>query len=156
MHYNPPSFYCWPPWRHWTSCLPLPVWHYQPLILPLPLWLFDVKSCNSVSASSPSAILLHADKSWHQNSAHLPFGATYHTWFPSTWAWQILGANINTAFSEHLYNCIHRPKSTKPHSATYAYPLAIGCHTWPYIQPTTQQWHNCLQVGMTHNPDNAF
>jgi hypothetical protein len=41
---------------------------------------------NTISASLPSAILLHADKSWHQNSAHLPFGATYHTWFPSTWA----------------------------------------------------------------------
>jgi hypothetical protein len=111
---------------------------------------------NTVSASLPSAILLHADKSWHQNSAHLPFGATYHTWFPSTWARQTLGANINTAFSEHLYNCIHRPKLTKPCSPTYAYPLAIGCHTRPYIQPTTQQWHDHLRVGTKHNPDDAF
>jgi hypothetical protein len=47
---------------------------------------------------------------------------------------------------EHLYNCIHRPKATKPHSATYAYPLAIGHHTCPYIQPTTQLWHDHLWV----------
>jgi hypothetical protein len=52
---------------------------------------------NTISDASPSAILLHADKSWHQNSAHLSFGATYHSWFPSTWACQILGANIITA-----------------------------------------------------------
>jgi hypothetical protein len=42
---------------------------------------------NTISDASPSAsILLHTDKSWHQNCAHLPFGATYHSWFPSTWA----------------------------------------------------------------------
>jgi hypothetical protein len=91
---------------------------------------------NTISASSPSAILLHADKSWHQNSAHLPFGATYHTWFPSSWVRQLLGANINTAFSKHLYNCIHRPKSTKPRSATYAYPLAIGRHSYATFYST--------------------
>jgi hypothetical protein len=67
---------------------------------------------NTMSASSPSAILLHADKSWHQNCAHLPFGATYHTWFPSTWARQFLGANINTAFSEHFIDSL---MTTRPY-----------------------------------------
>jgi hypothetical protein len=51
---------------------------------------------NTISNTLPSTILLHADKSRHQNSAHFPFGATYHSWFPSTWACQILGTNINT------------------------------------------------------------
>jgi hypothetical protein len=60
------------------------------------------------------------------------------------------------AFSAHLYNCIHRPASTKPRSVTYAYPLAIGRHTRPYIQPTTQQRHDRSRVGTTHNPDDAF
>jgi hypothetical protein len=46
--------------------------------------------------------------------------------------------------------------STKPRSATYAYPLAIGRHTRPFIQPTTQQRHNRSRVGTTHNPDDAF
>jgi hypothetical protein len=122
----------------------------DPAPAPLTFWCRILQQAynNTISASLPSAILLHADKSWHQNSAHLAFGATYHTWFPSIWARQILSANINNAFLEHLYDCIHRPKSTKPCSATYAYPLAIGCHTpWPYIQPTTQQWHDCSRVG---------
>jgi hypothetical protein len=44
----------------------------------------------------------------------------------------------------------------KPRSATYTYPLAIGRHTWPYIQPTTQQRHDRSRVGTTHNPDDAF
>jgi hypothetical protein len=69
----------------------------------------------------------------HSSSCHLYLVQHRHSL-----ARQILGANINTAYSEHIYNCIHRSKSTKPHSATYAYPLAIGRHTRPYIQPTTQ------------------
>jgi hypothetical protein len=44
----------------------------------------------------------------------------------------------------------------KPRSATYTYPLAIGRHTRPYIQPTTQQRHDRSRVGTTHNPDDAF
>jgi hypothetical protein len=59
-----------------------------PALAPLTFqhWVLQQAYNNTISASLPSAILLHADKSWHQNSAHLPFGATYHTWFPSTWA----------------------------------------------------------------------
>jgi hypothetical protein len=56
----------------------------------------------------PFAILLHADKSWHQNSAHLPFGATYHTWFPA------LGHNKSSVqtstllfWNSHLYSQLH-------------------------------------------------
>ena len=111
---------------------------------------------SAASASSPSAALLRADKSWRQNSAHLPFGATRHAWLPSTWARQILGASISAAFSEHLRSCAHRPKLSKPRSATCTCPLAIGRHTRPYIQPTTQQRHDRSRVGTTHNPDDAF
>jgi hypothetical protein len=102
----------------------------------------------------PSAILVHADKSWHQNSAHLPFGATYHTWFPSTWAQQILGANMNTAFLEHLYNCIHTPKSTKPCSATYAYPLALGHHMRQHYT-LQNSYIETLQHILPDIPDNS-
>jgi hypothetical protein len=37
----------------------------------------------------------------------------------------------------------------KPRSATYTYPLAIGHHTRPYIQSTTQQRHDRSRVGTT-------
>jgi hypothetical protein len=93
---------------------------------------------NIVSASLPSAILLHPDKSWHQNSAHLPFGATYHTWFPSTWAQQILGANINTAFSEHLYNVTHKP--TKLCNSAH---IHISCH-WTSYTPLYSTYHSTM------------
>jgi hypothetical protein len=109
---------------------------------------------NTISDTSPSTILLNADKSWHQNSAHLPFGETYHSWFTSTWAHQILGANINTAFTEHLYSSnVHRPKLKK--SPTYAneYPLAIGRDTRSFIHSTTQKQGDHSRVGTRHNPD---
>jgi hypothetical protein len=62
-----------------------------------------------------------SNKSWQQNSSHLPFGATYHSWF--LWAHQILGENIDNAFSEHLYSSIHQLRSPQwPHLTT------ISCH----------------------------
>lgn len=81
---------------------------------------------NATSAASPSAALRHADKSWSHNSSRLPFGATCHSWLPSTWARQILGANINSAFSEFMCHCMHRPTQSTPAPAACAHPLALG------------------------------
>ena len=108
---------------------------------------------NAVSPASPSAILSHADKSWHQNSSHSPFGATYHSWFPSTWARQILGASVNAAFSERLCARIHRPALNKSRPALHDYPLAIGRDTRSFISATTQQRGGRSRVGTRRNPD---
>jgi hypothetical protein len=63
---------------------------------------------NATSTASPVAVLHHADISWAQHHSHIPFGHTYHSWFPSTWARQVLGANINYALASHLYAAIRK------------------------------------------------
>jgi len=61
-----------------------------------------------MSDSSPIAILPHTDKSWHQSGSQLLFGRMYHSWFPSTWTHQILGApNINFAVAAQFYCGLH-------------------------------------------------
>ena len=104
---------------------------------------------NAISATSPTAILLHADKSWHHNSSHLPFGATYHSWFPSTWARQMLGANINSTFSEHIYDCIHGPNPPTPNLTAYEHPLALGTESRTRVHTTTQPRQE-RRVGLRH------
>jgi len=68
------------PGLHWF-------WHAQKDFLSSPHKMHD----NATSASAPSAILARADKSWNHTCPHIPFGDSYHGWFPSTLAWQILG-----------------------------------------------------------------
>ena len=52
--------------------------------------------------------------------------ASYHSWFPSTLAKQILGANLNFVFAIHLYSGIHSTQPTSASSSHPLYPLAIG------------------------------
>jgi hypothetical protein len=92
---------------------------------------------NSRSKSAPSAILLRADKSWRDNSPQVPFSATYHGWFPSTWARQILGLNMNYAFADHIYNCLHAPQDARRSTETYEFPLTLGRFSRHRISKTT-------------------
>jgi len=81
---------------------------------------------NAASASAPSAILARADKSWAHTCPHIPFGDTYHGWFPSTWARQVFGLNVMFAATSHLYRSIHAPCSRKRPASVPPYPLALG------------------------------
>lgn len=83
---------------------------------------------NAVSPNAPTSILHHADDGWRESSSHFPFGSTYHAWFPSTWARQILGANINLAFAVHLHKNISGSFTSKKSktSSNPLYPLAVG------------------------------
>jgi hypothetical protein len=63
---------------------------------------------NATSDATPTPIAHRADTSWAREAAHIPFGGTHHSWFPSTWARQILGANGNHAIAAHLYASIRR------------------------------------------------
>ena len=41
---------------------------------------------NAVSKLAPFAITAHADHAWSHHAPHLPFGCTYHSWFPMNWS----------------------------------------------------------------------
>ena len=56
----------------------------------------------------PFAITAHADHAWSHHALHLPFGCTYHSWFPMNWSQQFLGTMINSSFAQHLYTSIRR------------------------------------------------
>ncbi len=84
---------------------------------------------NATSASAPFGISAKADRSWSRSASRLPFGRTYHSWFPTNWTRQILGGTINFVFATHLYHSIR--KDTTRSRANNAspldpYPLAIG------------------------------
>jgi len=83
---------------------------------------------NAVSAASPCGLLPQADKYWCHNGAHLPFGSSYHAWFPSTWARHVLGATLNWSITSHLYRSIHFTPERRQSASSHAppYPLAIG------------------------------
>ena len=89
---------------------------------------------NAISDAAPHGILRQADKNWNHTSSHLPFGSTYHGWFPSTWARQTLGANINHAFASHIYHGMHKSYSRSRSNDTCPHPLAIGRYSrYPLI-----------------------
>jgi hypothetical protein len=84
---------------------------------------------NATSKSAPFALTVRADRSWSRTAQRLPFGRTYHSWFPTNWARQVLGATINSVFAKHLYTSIRRrPASVnrRPLTRVDPYPLAIG------------------------------
>jgi hypothetical protein len=63
---------------------------------------------NTMSPAAPTGLSHHANQYWSRNLPHLSFGNTYHSWFPTNWIRQTLGANINLTFAQHLYGCIHK------------------------------------------------
>jgi hypothetical protein len=83
-----------------------------------------------MSPATPTGLSHRVDQYWSRNSPHLPFGNTYHSWFPTNWIQQTLGANINLTFAQHLYRSIHknytpRLRQTQPNP----YPNTIGHST---------------------------
>jgi hypothetical protein len=40
---------------------------------------------NTMSPAAPTGLSHRADQYWSCNSPHLPFGNTYHSWFPTNW-----------------------------------------------------------------------
>jgi len=84
---------------------------------------------NVTSTAAPSGLTRRADRQWKQHCPHLPFGRTYHAWFPSTWTRQVLGGTINLAFAQHLYTSIRRdytPNPTRTSNRLHPYPSAVG------------------------------
>jgi hypothetical protein len=65
----------------------------------------------------------------------------------------MLGANINTAFVEHLYSNIHKPKLKKSLTHAYEYPLTIGQDTHSFSHSTTQEQGDHSRVGTKCNPN---
>ena len=63
---------------------------------------------NAVSKSAPFAITTCTDRAWSHHVPHLPFGHTYHSWFPMNWSQQVLGMTINSSFAQHLHTSIRR------------------------------------------------
>jgi hypothetical protein len=85
---------------------------------------------NTMSPAAPTGLSHRANQYWVRNLPHLPFGNTYHSWFPTNWIRQTLGANINLTFAQHLYCSIHknytpRLRQTQPNP----YPNTIGHST---------------------------
>lgn len=83
---------------------------------------------HATSTSAPFGLTAKADRSWSRTAPHVPFGRTYHSWFPTNWARQILGGTINFEFAKHLYGSMRRDVTpTRPRPSTLdPYPLAIG------------------------------
>jgi hypothetical protein len=85
---------------------------------------------NTMSPAAPTGLSHRADQYWSRNSPHLPFGNTYHSWFPTKWIRQTLGANINLTFAQHSYCSIHKnytPQSRQTQPDPY--PNTIGHST---------------------------
>ena len=69
---------------------------------------------NAVSKLAPFAITACTDHAWSHHALHLPFGHTYHSWFPTNWSRQVLGVMINSSFAQHLYTNIWRDNTATP------------------------------------------
>jgi hypothetical protein len=92
-------------------------------LLPFAKAAVDVRVTNSFSSQSVGdssytvPITKHLQKA-EQAKFHGPSvstttitfvnGETYHSWFPTNWIQQTLGANINLTFTQHLYRSIHK------------------------------------------------
>jgi hypothetical protein len=48
-----------------------------------------------MSSAMPTGLSHCADQYWSQNLSHIPFGHTYHSWYPTNWIRQTIGTNIN-------------------------------------------------------------
>jgi hypothetical protein len=57
---------------------------------------------NTMSLATPTSLSHRADQYWSCNSPHLPFGNTYHSWFPTNWIWQTLDLVPTSIW--HLHN----------------------------------------------------
>jgi len=84
---------------------------------------------NATSDNCPVALLPHADKAWLHNNPYFSFGSTYHSWFPSTWARQILGLNFMHAAAQHIHRRLNAMPTSAFSPADYEYPLALGQHS---------------------------
>jgi hypothetical protein len=99
-----------------------------------------------MSPAAPTSFSHHANQYWSCNSPHLPFGNTYHSWFPTNWIRQTLvGANIkNLTLAQHSYCSIHknytpRLRQTQPDP----YPNTIGHSTM--IRPAAYYESNSVE-----------
>jgi hypothetical protein len=100
---------------------------------------------NLTSKAAPSGLTHQTDTSWSSNSAHLPCGHTYHSWFPTNWMCQTLGTNnLNLAFAQHLLWSIHKKYSPIAHhpNNTITDPYPIGCS--PLFRPASYYKSNSV------------
>jgi hypothetical protein len=105
--------------------------------------------------STPKEVFHCTQTSWVQENKRRPLPLPLSQTLRTTVRHACTYRNV-VLMCEHVHTYTTSSNSNKPRSATYIYPLAIGRHTRPYIQPTTQQRHDRSRVGTTHNPDDAF
>ncbi len=83
---------------------------------------------NTMSPAAPTSLSHCADQYWSRNSPHLPFGNTYHSWFPTNWIrqtrpWCQHQSDIRTTFVPQ-----HPQKLYSPITTNTAQP--IPKHNW--------------------------
>jgi hypothetical protein len=81
-----------------------------------------------MSPAAPTSLSHCADQYWSRNSPHLPFGNTYHSWFPTNWIrqtrpWCQHQSDIRTTFVPQ-----HPQKLYSPITTNTAQP--IPKHNW--------------------------
>jgi hypothetical protein len=87
---------------------------------------------NTMSLAAPIGLSHRADQYWSHHSPHLPFGRTYHAWFPADWIRQTLGA------SQHQQNICPTPFYKHPQKIFRSQPLPstsirpIQRHHWAF------------------------
>jgi hypothetical protein len=84
---------------------PLPIWSPQSFPQNPDAYLLYKRTLSQ----SPKNVFTSADHFWRQGNQHQrPFGSTYHTATPSSWATQTLSLNLVKGLAQHCHNTIEK------------------------------------------------
>jgi hypothetical protein len=119
---------------------------------------------NTMSLAAPIGLSHRADQYWSHHSPHLPFGHTYHAWFPTNWIRQtgtpcLVPTSTKHLPTSHLFKSLHKKytiwcsHSHQLQSAPYNDTIWLAFRIDPpclLLRARLNQWSWCSGAHCTH------